>query len=91
MKKLASLLLALTMLVILSTTALGAWYDEAVSYVVENGLIDSIDDPNADGGDATVIDLPQIGLYGNSHFMFQELNNKEIADHIQGWLEARGL
>lgn len=48
MKKLVSLLLALTMLLSLSTTAMGAWYDEAVSYVVENGLMDSVDDPNAD-------------------------------------------
>ena len=46
---------------------------------------------NADGGDATVIDLPQLGLYGNSHFLFQERNNREIADHIQTWLEARDL
>lgn len=44
---------------------------------------------NADGGDCTVVDLPKIGITGNSHFMFQELNNKEIADHIyQGWRAA---
>ena len=48
MKKLIALILSLTMLMALSTTAMGAWYDEAVSYVVENGLMDSIDDPNAD-------------------------------------------
>ena len=27
----------------------------------------------------------------NSHFLFQELNNRAIADHIEAWLEARGL
>lgn len=46
---------------------------------------------NADGGDATVVDLPKAGITGNSHFMFQETNNKEIADHIEKWLKERGL
>lgn len=46
---------------------------------------------NADGGDCTVVDLPQEGITGNSHFMFQEMNNQEIADHIENWLAERGL
>ena len=46
---------------------------------------------NADGGEAVVIYLPDEGMTGNSHFMFQELNNKEIADHIEAWLEKHGL
>lgn len=46
---------------------------------------------NRDGGDAVVIDLPKIGITGNSHFMFQELNNAEIAAHLQNWLSERGL
>ena len=46
---------------------------------------------NADGGDCTVVDLPREGITGNSHFMFQEMNNKEIAEHIESWLAARGL
>jgi len=58
---------------------------------IRDGAIAFAEQYNADGGDATVIDLPQIGLYGNSHFLFQELNNKEIADHVQAWLSERGL
>ena len=46
---------------------------------------------NAVGGDAAVIDLPKEGIYGNSHFLFQELNNKEIADHVEAWLAKQGL
>lgn len=46
---------------------------------------------NGDGGDCTVVDLPKEGITGNSHFMFQEMNNKEIADHIEAWLTERGL
>ncbi|MBQ9527348.1 MAG: hypothetical protein IJR68_07030 [Fretibacterium sp.] len=46
---------------------------------------------NADGGEATVIYLPDEGITGNSHFLFQELNNREIADHIENWLKSKGL
>ena len=46
---------------------------------------------NADGGDATVVCLPDEGMTGNSHFMFQELNNDKIAEHIESWLKSRGL
>lgn len=42
---------------------------------------------NADGGNATVITLPEIGITGNSHFMFQETNNKEIEEHIENWIK----
>ena len=46
---------------------------------------------NAAGGSSTVVHLPDEGITGNSHFMFQELKNMEIVDHIQSWLEERGL
>lgn len=42
---------------------------------------------NEDGGNCTVVDLPDIGITGNSHFMFQELNNGEIQDHIESWIQ----
>ena len=44
-----------------------------------------------DGGDCTVVDLPEEGIDGNSHFMFQEKNNAEIADLIETWLSEHGL
>ena len=59
--------------------------------MIRDGAIAFAEQYNADGGDATVIDLPKIGITGNSHFMFQELNNQEIADHIEAWLNERGL
>lgn len=46
---------------------------------------------NADGGEAAVIYLPDEGITGNSHFMFQELNNAVIAEHIENWLAKHGL
>ena len=42
---------------------------------------------NAAGGNSTVVHLPDEGITGNSHFMFQELNNDVIADHIEAWLQ----
>lgn len=45
----------------------------------------------ADGGDCTVIDLPEEGIEGNSHFLFQEKNNQEIAQHIEKWLTQHKL
>ena len=46
---------------------------------------------NSDGGDATVVYLPDEDIHGNSHFMFQEKNNAEIADLIAEWLEKHNL
>lgn len=42
---------------------------------------------NAAGGNSTVVDLPKIGITGNDHFMFQDLNNDVIADHIEKWIQ----
>lgn len=42
---------------------------------------------NEQGGNCTVVDLPEEGITGNDHFMFQDLNNDVIADHIETWIE----
>lgn len=55
---------------------------------VRDGAIAFAERYNADGGTAAVFDLPKEGITGNSHFMFQELNNAEIADHIETWIQA---
>ena len=38
-------------------------------------------------GNCTVVDLPKEGITGNDHFMFQDLNNDVIADHIENWIQ----
>lgn len=43
---------------------------------------------NAEGGNSTVIDLPKIGIYGNDHFMFQDYNSDEIAEHVENWIKT---
>jgi len=40
------------------------------------------------GGDATTIFLPDIGIFGNGHTMALELNNEQIADVIESWIET---
>ena len=46
---------------------------------------------NKHGGDVTVVHLPEIGIKGNTHFPFSDLNNIEIADLMSGWLKEKGL
>jgi pimeloyl-ACP methyl ester carboxylesterase len=46
---------------------------------------------NKYGGDATVVHLPEIGIKGNTHFPFSDLNNIEIADQLSKWLKEKGL
>lgn len=40
----------------------------------------------AAGGDATVLQLPAVGLKGNSHMMMQDLNNTKVADVLLAWM-----
>lgn len=46
---------------------------------------------NRHGGDASVVVLPEQGIYGNSHFAFAEKNNLQIADLMERWLVEKGL
>ncbi|MBT64981.1 MAG: alpha/beta hydrolase [Puniceicoccaceae bacterium] len=46
---------------------------------------------NRHGGDVTVVHLPEIGIHGNTHFPFSDLNNVEIADLMSGFLNEKGL
>ena len=41
----------------------------------------------AAGGNSTVVHLPDEGITGNDHFMFQDLNNDVIAEHIEAWIQ----
>lgn len=46
---------------------------------------------NKHGGDAKVVHLPEIGIEGNTHFPFSDLNNLQIADQLSNWLKEKGL
>lgn len=46
---------------------------------------------NKHGGNATVIHLPKVGIQGNTHFPFSDLNNQEIAELLEKWLKVNRL
>lgn len=46
---------------------------------------------NKHGGDVTVVQLPKVGIRGNTHFPFSDPNNVEVADHLSAWLKQKGL
>lgn len=46
---------------------------------------------NQRGGKASLLNLPEAGLRGNSHFMFSDLNNVQVADQLSLFLARHGL
>ena len=46
---------------------------------------------NKAGGKVDVVDLPRIGIKGNSHLIMMDKNSSEVAGYIQAWLERQGL
>jgi len=46
---------------------------------------------NSYGGNVTLVHLPEIGICGNTHFAFSDLNNLEIADLLTKFLKEKGL
>lgn len=49
------------------------------------------DTVNKHGGDVTVVHLPEMGIRGNTHFIFSDLNNVEIADLVSKFLDEKKL
>ncbi|WP_434778713.1 alpha/beta hydrolase [Neisseria sp. Ec49-e6-T10] len=50
-----------------------------------------VDTVNRHGGDATLVLLPEIGIKGNTHAPFADLNNLEIAHHLEHFLHEKSL
>ena len=46
---------------------------------------------NKHGGDVTVTHLPEVGIKGNTHFPFSDLNNVQIADLVSQFLKEKDL
>lgn len=49
------------------------------------------DTVNRYGGDVTVVHLPEIGIRGNTHFPFSDLNNTQVADLMSKFLAEKKL
>lgn len=56
--------------------------------VMARAFVDTI---NRHGGDAELLYLPSIGVRGNTHFAFSDLNNVKIADLLSQFLKRKGL
>lgn len=50
-----------------------------------------VDAINTHGGDARLVHLPEIGIRGNTHFLFSDLNNVQIADLVSRFLTEKKL
>ena len=50
-----------------------------------------VDCINRHGGNATLVELPKIGIRGNTHFLMLEKNNNQIAEHLDRWIQENKL
>lgn len=50
-----------------------------------------VDLVNAAGGDAEILELPKIGIRGNTHITMADMNNAELADLLVEYLERKDL
>jgi pimeloyl-ACP methyl ester carboxylesterase len=46
---------------------------------------------NRRGGNASMLSLPDIGIRGNTHFMYSDRNNVQVADLMSQFLHEKGL
>jgi hypothetical protein len=46
---------------------------------------------NQNGGNASILHLPDLGILGNTHFSFADVNNLQIAGILSQWLSEHGL
>jgi hypothetical protein len=46
---------------------------------------------NANGGHAEILELPSVGLRGNTHIPFADLNNVAVADQFSAFLRRNKL
>ncbi len=58
---------------------------------IRGGVVEYANALKAGGGGVDLVDLPDVGIKGNSHMMMMDKNSDQIADLIQKWLVSKGL
>ena len=58
---------------------------------IRGNQIKFLEQVKAAGGKYDVVDLPKIGIKGNSHMIMMDKNSDQVADVIQQWLAKQGL
>ena len=43
------------------------------------------------GGSVDLVDLPDVGIKGNTHMLMMDKNSDQVAEVIQKWFERKGL
>ncbi|WP_225890087.1 alpha/beta hydrolase family protein [Indioceanicola profundi] len=67
----------------------GDFIEEDTSGIWANALRDCrqyAERINAEGGDAAVVFLPDVGLHGNTHMFMQDRNHLRVADFLLQWI-----
>ena len=58
---------------------------------IRAGDVDYANALKAAGGSVDFVDLPDVGIKGNSHMMMMDRNSDQIAELINKWLASKGL
>ncbi|MBL8379067.1 MAG: alpha/beta fold hydrolase [Burkholderiales bacterium] len=58
---------------------------------IKGNVVRFLDEVEKSGGKPEVIDLPRIGINGNSHMMMMDRNSDQLAGVIQNWLAGKGF
>ena len=66
-------------------------FNSEVWRVAKNRARQFVEAVNRHGGDATLLVLPEIGIKGNTHAAFADLNNIEITNLLEQFLQEKGL
>ncbi len=51
-----------------------------------NARLAVVNSINAAGGKAAIVQLPEVGLHGNTHMLMQDKNNLQVADFLVQWI-----
>jgi hypothetical protein len=58
---------------------------------IKENVIKFLDAVKSAGGKPEVVELPKLGIKGNSHMLMMDKNNLDVANVIQAWLVKQGL
>jgi len=58
---------------------------------IRQNVVDYVGTIKAAGGNVETIDLPDIGIKGNTHMVMMDRNSDAVAEVIQKWLMGKGL
>jgi hypothetical protein len=73
-------------------TIYGDFIDQDARWsTIRANQLNFLEQVRAAGGHYEVINLPKIGIQGNSHMIMMDRNNLQVADVIQNWLKRQGF